>query len=167
MTDTLTLGKKLIPLHYIAFVEPFEPSEHTRIRTEKEFKARVVLIDRESALTEQTTEQFAEAHGFRRLEEDGVATNPVVHFRVESFVAGDGFQPRKPYRSRLLWRDHDGNTQSKLLLSEPAVVLRIAVRGESGEDPDAEAEAGTRRTLVPPARKRRSRRRDAPRASPQ
>jgi hypothetical protein len=167
MTDTITIGRKLIPLDHIAFIEPFEPSEHTRIRTEKDFKARVVLIDRESALTEETTSAFAEAHAFRMLEEDAVATNPAVHFRVESFAPGEGFQPRKPYRSRLLWRDYDGNQQSKLLLSPPEMVLRVAVRGEAAVEPDAaEGRSAPLRSRTTRPRTRRSRRRETPGVSP-
>jgi hypothetical protein len=167
MTDTVTLGKKLIPLDHIAFIEPYEAPAEPRIRTERDFKARVVLVDRESALTEETSEQFAETHGFRMLEEDAVATNPAVHFRVESFAPGEGFEPRKPYLSRLLWRDHDGNQQSKLLLSEPAVVLRVAVRGEAAEEPDAaERRSAPMRSLTTRPRKRRIRRREGPGASP-
>ena len=73
---------------------------------------------------------FAEANGFRMLKDDGVATNPAVHFRVETFMPQEGFTPAKAYASRLLWHDLDGNDQSKLLLTEPERVLAIAVRGE-------------------------------------
>ena len=65
------------------------------------------------------------------LAEDSVGTNPAVRFSVETFEATEGFQPSKPYRSRLLWRDLEGNTQSKLLLSAPEAVLAIAVKGEA------------------------------------
>jgi hypothetical protein len=66
-----------------------------------------------------TVEAFAEANKFRRLPDDNVATNPAVRFRVETFEPSEGFQPRKPYQSRLKWRDQDGNEQSKLLLTKP------------------------------------------------
>jgi hypothetical protein len=65
------------------------------------------------------------------LKLDGVATNPNVRFRVESFLPGEGFKPTKPYVTRLLWRDQDGNDQSKLLLSEPETVLAVVVRGKA------------------------------------
>lgn len=144
---TITLGKKLIPLEHIALIEPFDPSAYPRMKTERDFKARVVFIDRNSVLIEQTPAAFAEAHGLRMLAKEGVATNPAVHFSVETFEAPDDFKPTKPFRSRLLWRDHDGNTQSKLLVSAPERVLAVAVKGE--EDPEPEpAEAPGRRPLL-------------------
>jgi hypothetical protein len=73
------------------------------------FKARVVLIDRYNVLTEDTVEAFAEANKFRRLPDDNIATNSAVRFRVETFEPSEGFTPRKPYQSRLKWRDQDGN----------------------------------------------------------
>jgi hypothetical protein len=69
------------------------------------------------------------------LQMDRVATNPAIHFRVETFVPADGFAPAKAFATRLLWRDLDGNDQSKLLLSEPETVLAVAVRGDA--DPHA------------------------------
>jgi hypothetical protein len=97
---------------------------------ERPFKARVVLIDRESVLTEQGPSAFAEQHGFRMLADDGVGTSPILRFGVETFEPAEGFKPTKPYRTRLVWRDLEGNSQSKLLLSPPKTVLAIAVRGE-------------------------------------
>lgn len=136
MSKTVTLGKRLIPLDHIALVEPFDPAANPRMQSERPFKARVVLIDRESVLTEQAPASFAEEHGFRMLAEDGVGTNPELRFGVETFEPAEGFQPTKPYKTRLVWRDLDGNTQSKLLLSPPETVLAIAVRGEE-ETPSA------------------------------
>jgi len=65
------------------------------------------------------------------LAADRVATNPAVHFRVESFLPVEGFTPARAYMTRLLWRDLDGNEQSKLLLSEPETVLAVTVQGRS------------------------------------
>jgi hypothetical protein len=161
MTTTVTVGKRLIPLEQIALVERFDPIEHPRIQTYRPFKARVVLIDRESVLTEDTVVAFAEAHGFRRIADEEVASNPAIHFGVETFEPAAGFNPTKPYRSRLLWRDFDGNTQSKLMLSAPEVVLAIAVKGEAeaGSSPaGAEGEVGG--ATVPMGRRRRTRRRE-------
>jgi hypothetical protein len=87
-------------------------------------------------LTEDTVEAFAEANKFRRLPDDNVATNPVVRFRVETFEPSEGFQPRKPYQSRLKWRDQDGNEQSKLLLTKPETVIAVVLRGEAVPAPD-------------------------------
>ena len=74
----------------------------------------MILINRESVLTEDMPEVFAQANGFRMLADDGVATNPAIKFEVETFAVTEGFKPVKPYVTRLLWRDQDGNEQSKL-----------------------------------------------------
>lgn len=127
MTETLTIGRRLVPLDHIALVEPFDPAT-SRIQTERPFKARVVMLDRESVLTEDAPTAFVACHQFRLVSEDEVATNPSVRFQVEHFMAAEGFQPTKPYKSRLIWRDQDGNTQSKLLLA-PAEAVLAAVQG--------------------------------------
>jgi hypothetical protein len=112
--NIIAIGRKRVPVEEIALVEPFEPPAEQpppRFTSGKHFKARVVLIDRYNVLTEDTVEVFAEANKFRRLPQDNVATNPAVRFRVETFEPSEGFQPRKPYQSRLKWRDQDGATR--------------------------------------------------------
>ena len=131
MSNIVTVGKRLIPREHIAFVEPYEPSANSRLHTTREFHGRAVLLDRESVLIEELPQAFAEANGFRMLAADRVATNPAVHFRVESFLPVEGFTPARAYMTRLLWRDLDGNEQSKLLLSEPETVLAVTVQGRS------------------------------------
>jgi hypothetical protein len=130
MTHSITIGRRLVPLEKIALIEPFDPAANTNMKSERPFKARIVLLDRDSILTEETPEALAEAHGFRFLAEDGVFTNPAIHFSVEMFQPAGDFQPTKPYRSRLVWRGPDGESKSKLLLSRPEEVLAIAVRGD-------------------------------------
>jgi hypothetical protein len=53
-----------------------------RFTSDKDFKARVVLIDRYNVLTEDTVEAFAETNKFRRLPDDrtplGVTLGKVV-----------------------------------------------------------------------------------------
>jgi hypothetical protein len=104
--NIIAFGRKRFPIEEIALVEPFEPPAEPppRFTTDKEFKTRVVLIDRYSVLTEETVEAFAEANKFRRLPHDNIATNPAVRFRVETFEPSEGFEPRKPYQSRLKCR---------------------------------------------------------------
>ena len=65
------------------------------------------MVNRDSFLTEEGPQAFAEANGFRMLAIDRVATNPVIHIRVETFLPADGFKPSKAYATRLLWRDLD------------------------------------------------------------
>jgi hypothetical protein len=147
-TATLTIGRRLIPSEHVALVEPFEPSPNGQFQTTRQFFARVVLLNRESVLIEQTPQAFAEAHGFRLLRDDRVATNPMIHFRVETFEPAEGFTPAKAYASRLLWRDLDGNEQSKLLLSLPEDVLAVAVRGEAPVQAAEEAKPRRQRRAV-------------------
>jgi hypothetical protein len=155
MENVVTIGRRHVPVEQIAYVEPFEISANSDFKPEKPFKTRVVLVDREFVLAEATPREFAEAHGFRMLAEDNVATNPAVSFRVESFEATDDFRPTKPYQTRLMWRDPAGKNQSKLLLTKPNAVLAIALRGESDSSPDRKE--SPRR----PARTRAPRRRAA------
>lgn len=162
-TVTIVVGRKHIPLSQVALVEPFDPAAHPGMRSDKAFKARIVLTDRQSVLTEDTVEDFAEAHGFRLIAQDQVVTNPAVRFSVESFVKAEGFEPTKPFASRLLWRDLDGNTQSKLLLSPPDAVLAIAVTGDAAPDATGEPPregGGRKRTAssMRPGSQRRRRR---------
>ncbi len=147
MSDTVTVGKRLMPLEHIALIEPFDTASQSKLQTDKPFQARIVLIDRESVLTEEALAAFAEKHAFRVLSEDGIATNPAIRFNVEAFEPAEGFKPTKPYRSRVSWRDRDGQVQSKLLLAEPERVLAVVVRGERQEA-----------ASVPPASPGRSRR---------
>lgn len=135
MANSITVGKRLILAEHIAFVEPYDPAANREFQTSRDYKGRLVMVNRESVLTEETPQAFAEANGFRMLQLDRLATNPAVHFRVESFAPGEGFSPDKPYATRLLWRDLDGKDQSRLLLSAPETVLAVAVKGE----PDAYA----------------------------
>jgi len=159
--STIVIGKRHIPLEHVALAEPFDPSLHPGIKTDKAFKARVVMIDRQSVLTEQTVEAFATEHGFRFIAGDCVATNPGVRFGVEEFVPADGFEPTKPFLTRLSWRDLEGNTQSKLLLSKPADVLAVAVTGETRQEPPQEGpKSGGSRKPTATIDRRKARRRN-------
>lgn len=131
MDNVITIGKRLIPIEHIAFVEPYDPSTNPKLQTSREYKARIVMINRDSVLTEQTPQSFAETYGFRVLETDQIVTNPAVAFRVETFEPADGFTPSKAFATRLLWRDRDGNDQSKLLLAMPETVLAVVLRGDT------------------------------------
>lgn len=142
MPNMFMIGKKLVPAEQVAFVEPYDPTANPRFQTAREYQSRIVMLDRNSILTEQSVEDFAKEQGFWMLAEDRVATNPGIHFRVETFTPAEGFTPRKPYVTRLLWRDLDGNDQSKLLQTRPEAALAICVRGEvvdTGQAADARA----------------------------
>lgn len=156
MSTFVTVGKRLIPREHIAFVEPYDPSANPKIQTSRAFLGRVMLVNRDSILIEELPEAFAKANEFRMLAEDHVGVNPAVHFQVETFEPSEGFNPSKPYASRLRWRDLDGNDQSKLLLSKAETVLAIAVKGEA---------PGQNGTAKPP--RRANRRRRAPGANAQ
>lgn len=135
MSKFITVGKRFVPREHIAFVEPYDPAANPNFQTTREFRGRLVMTNRnESVLIEETPDAFAQANGFRMIPIDRVATNPAVQFRVETFVPAEGFVPSKGYLTRLLWRDPDGNDQSKLLLTEPETVLAIAVTGEAPQN---------------------------------
>jgi hypothetical protein len=151
MTNIITIGRRLIPPEQIALVEPFDPSANPQFKNDKGFESRVVLINRESVLTEDTPQTFAQANSFRMLADDGVATNPAIKFKVETFAPTEGFKPAKPYVTRLLWRDQDGKEQSKLLLTKAETVIAVALRGENVPGPDPET--ARRPAPRPPRRK--------------
>ncbi|MBB5048530.1 hypothetical protein HNR60_003297 [Rhodopseudomonas rhenobacensis] len=129
MSSFIIVGKRLLPREQIALVESYAPSETTTLQTTRTFQSRVIMINRDSVLLEEAPELFAQASGFRMLDGDRVAFNPVVRFNVETFAPVSGFTPTKPYVTRLRWRDLDGNDQSKLLVTSPDAVLS-AVMGD-------------------------------------
>jgi hypothetical protein len=119
----ITIGKRLILAKEIAFVEPFDPSSNPEFKPEKDFKGRVVLLNREIMLTEQTPQEFAAEQDLHLFAEDSVAVNRTLRFKVETFEPTESFKPTKPYRSRLKWRDLAGDEQSKLLVTAPDIVI--------------------------------------------
>jgi hypothetical protein len=157
MNNVVRVSKRLIPIERIALFEPFVISADQELRSTREFKTRIVLLDKISVLAEETPEQLGVAHRFRMVAADRVATNPTVHFQVETFEPAEHFKPTRPFLSRLSWHDQDGNTQSKLLLAPPETVLAVVVRGEEVVDANAESEEET----VTPRAKRSPRRRRA------
>ena len=152
MPNVVTIGKRLIPLDQIAFVEPFDPTRNPSFKPSKEFKTRLVLLNREIVLAEEKPRAFAESHGMRFLEDDQVGINPTIDFRIETFEATKDFKPEKPFQSRLKWRDAAGKEQSKLLLAKPESLVEIV---------------GVKTTLAPrrPSHGRRFRRRNGKAAS--
>jgi hypothetical protein len=154
MNAIVSLGRHLVPGENIALVEPFDLNANPQFKPHKEFKSRIVLLNRVTVLAEATPEEFAAAHGFRVLPEDGVAANPAIPFRIETFAPTDNFTPSKPFQTRLLWRDGTGTDQSKLLVTKPEAVIAIVMRGES---PEGEA--------ARPAPRRAGRARRRPRAA--
>lgn len=145
MIETIQIGKRFVPLEQIVLLEPFDTAGQTKLFSEKPYQTRIVLIDRDSVLSEEPLAALAERHAFRVLPEDGIATNTAVHFSVETFERAEGFTPNKPYKSRLLWRGPSGEFESKLLLTEPEKVLAIAVRGEAPTSEGKEASKPVRR----------------------
>jgi hypothetical protein len=146
----LTIGKRLIPVEQIAYVEPFDPAANPEFKPEKDFKARLVLLDRDVVLSENSPQEFSEANGFHLLAEDNVAVHPSLAFRVETFAPTESFKPGKAYRTRIKWRDTHGNEYSKLLVMEPeTVVAELSRRG-------ADRAVGSKRSPRRPANKKRS-----------
>jgi len=146
----ITIGKRLVPAEQIALVETFDPAGNPEFKPEREYKARVIVLNRDTVLMETAPEQFAEASGFHLLVDDNVAINPLLAFRVETFMPTESFKPEKPYRTRIKWRDPDGNEQSKLLIMEPEmVVFKLSRRG-------AERPSDSKAAPKRPERKRRA-----------
>jgi len=154
--QVITIGKRLISAEQIAFVEVFDPSTNPEFKPERDFKGRIVLINRDTVLTEMTLGDFAEAHNLRLLVEDNIAVNRAIAFRVETFSPTENFQPNKPYLTRLKWRDLDGNEQSKLLVAAPETV--IAELSQHGSDSSPHSKGAPRRSPRP---RRASRKSDA------
>ena len=150
MSDLIRIGKRLIPVEHVALIEPYVHTPESPLRTQREFKSRIVLLNRDSVLAERPTDELAKEHAFRMLAADGVATNPAIHFGVEEFQPAENFTPSKDYLTRLSWHDLDGNSQSKLLLTNPETVLAVAVRGDG-------ATSAATESVAQPARPRRKR----------
>lgn len=151
--QVITFGKRLVPIEQIAFIEVFDPASNPEFKPERDFKGRVVLLNRDTVLTEMTPQDFAAAHNMRLLAEDNVAVGQAVAFKVETFTPTETFKPSKAYLTRIKWRDQDGNEQSKLLMTAPETVV---------------TELSARRAELPapakPAARRPARRRGAPKA---
>jgi hypothetical protein len=127
----ITIGKRLVPADQIAFVDPFDPASNPEFKSDKAFKGRVVLLNRDTVLAETTPQEFAEAHGLRLLTDDNIAVNQAVAFQVETFTRTESFNPDKAYLTRLKWRDLDGNVHSKLLVTQPETVITELMRREA------------------------------------
>jgi hypothetical protein len=75
-------------------VEPFDPAANPEFKPEKDFKARLVLLNRDTLLLEMPPLEFAEAQGLRLLAADNVAVNLSVPFRVETFTPTEAFKAK-------------------------------------------------------------------------
>jgi hypothetical protein len=153
--NVITIGRRVVTVEQIALVEPFDAAANPEFKPEKDFKTRVVLLNRDTVLAEVAPKEFAEAHGLRMLVEDNVALNPSIVFKVETFTPTESFKPSKPYLTRIKWRDGEGNEQSKLLVTGPQTVL-AEILGRKAEEPASPKQAPKR-----PARGRRGRLVDA------
>ena len=149
----ITIGKRLVPAEQVAFVESFDPSSNPEFKPEKDFKGRVVLLNREIVLTEQTPLEFAAEHDLHLFAEDSVAVNRTIQFKVEIFEPKESFKPTKPYQTRLKWSDLSGDEQSKLLITAPETVIAEILKAK------VEAPAPAKRPTRRPARGRSGSRR--------
>jgi hypothetical protein len=127
----ITIGKRLVPSEQVAFVEPFDPSSNAEFKPEKDFKGRVVLLNREIVLTEQTPQEFAAEHDLHLFAEDSVAVNRAIRFKIEIFEPTESFKPTRPYQTRLKWSDLAGGEQSKLLLTAPETVIAEILKAKT------------------------------------
>jgi hypothetical protein len=51
MPNIITVGEEYVPVEQIAYIEPFEPPANGQFKSDKPWKGRVVLLNRESVLT--------------------------------------------------------------------------------------------------------------------
>ncbi len=145
----LTIGKRLVPADQIAFVELFDPAANADFRPEKDFKGRVVLLDRDAVLTEQTPREFAEANDLLLFAEDDVAVSRSIVFKIETFEPTESFKPSKPFKTRIKWSDSAGGDQSKLLLTPAETVIAEILKAK------ASAAVPPKRAAKRPARGRK------------
>lgn len=66
----ITIGKRLVPVEQVAFVEPFDPSANPEFKPEKDYKGRIVMLNRDIVLTEQMPQEFATEHKLHLFTED-------------------------------------------------------------------------------------------------
>jgi hypothetical protein len=151
MEDVITIGKRLVPIEQIAFVEPFDPAVSPDFESEKPFRARVVMLNRDMLLAEVTPQEFAKANGFRMLAEDSLAVNPAIIFQIETFTASDRLAPTKAYASRLKWRDADSYQYSKLLVTAPDVIIAQVMHGK--DEPHTSDKSSPISGAVPPGQR--------------
>jgi hypothetical protein len=130
MENILKLNRYIIPVEQIVGVEPYDPAANPEFRTERTYRSRVILLNRESHLAEDTVESLTTRLALRFLAEDQTAFNPTVEYQVEYFSPSETFKPERPFKSRLVWRDADGNKQSKLLKTNPAIVVTTLLRAD-------------------------------------
>lgn len=124
----ITIGKRLVPVEQVAFVEPFDATANPDFKPEKDYKGRIVMLNRDIVLTEQTPQEFAADHELHLFIEDSVAGRWCSGSKT--FEPTESFEPAKPYKTRLKWRDLTGGEQSKLLLTEAVIAEILAAKTE-------------------------------------
>jgi hypothetical protein len=142
--NIITIGKRLIPVDQIAYVEPFDPSSNPNFKPERDYKGRIVLLNRDPVLIEQSPAAFADEHEFNFLADDQVALNRMITFTVETFEPRETFTPTKPFKTRLKWRDAAGTDQSKLLVTEPMNVANLIANAPATSKPRGSMRPGSR-----------------------
>jgi hypothetical protein len=153
--EHVVIGTKLVPIHRIALVEPFDAARNRDFQSTKDYKARVVLINGGSHLTELLTpEKFVEDHRFRWLAKDKVAINPAIEFSVENFVRTENSNIKEDYKTSLKWTGPDDKPKAKFLFEEPPKVLEV-VYGEQPESGPAQENPSEGRSRRPTTRRRR------------
>jgi hypothetical protein len=153
MQEVITIGKRLVPAEQVAYVKPFDPTSNPEFKAPRDFKGRMVLLNREILLTEQTPQDFAAEHHLHLFTEDDVAVSRVIHFKIEIFEPTEKFTPAKPYRTRLKWTDLAGDEQSKLLVTAPETVIAEILKART------EMPSAAKRPIRKPARGRNGSRR--------
>jgi hypothetical protein len=134
MENIITVGQHHLAIGQVACVEPFDASaQREDFRSDKPYRSRIVLLNRDTHLSEDTPEAFVTRYGFLFLAEDETAFNPGLFYKVSSFTPTATFNPRKPFKTGVEWTDAFGEKQRKLLLTQPEIVLATLVRGGMSE----------------------------------
>jgi hypothetical protein len=119
--QVITFGKRLVPIEQIAFIEVFDPASNPEFKPERDFKGRVVLLNRDTVLTEMTPHDFAAAHNMR------LAAELRRYLEKEAATV--------PASDRVVTLDH--NSPKYRAATDALETLEDAIT-ETNDDPDAE-----------------------------
>ena len=131
MTTTITLAGRVLRRDQIALVEAFDPAA-SKLENAAGSQARVILSNGRNFLIPQTPAEFAEANGFRHLQQDNLALNPGFDFRVRTYnrAEGQSSNARAEYQTEISWGE-GLSRQWKNLKTDPDAVAAAVFSGKT------------------------------------